>query len=137
MNQPVDLDRSKYELALKKWQADCRQRMAQRYPTIPFDADRWPLKGVSVIGLPNFSFTPYLVDFADKHPSFAEAFHCLIAEIVLGEKLKGIANYADQLRLLRLALQAACLISITPPCDPLKRPYSSAPATILRLPRAH
>lgn len=103
MNQPVDLDRSKYELALKKWQADCRQRMAQRYPTIPFDADRWPLKGVSVIGLPNFSFTPYLVDFADKHPSFAEAFHCLIAEIVLGEKLKGIANYADQLRLLRLA----------------------------------
>ena len=103
MNRPVNLDRSKYEQALKKWQADCRQRIAQRFPTIPYDADRWLLKGVTVTDSPNLTFTSVLVDFADKHPSFAEAFRCHAAELVLGEKVKNIRQYAFRLRLLRFA----------------------------------
>lgn len=103
MNRPVDLDRFKYELALKKWQADCRQRMAQRYPSIPFDADRWPLKGVTVTDSPDFSFTAPVADFADKHASFAEALRCHAAEIVLGEKTKAIDKRTYGFRLLRLA----------------------------------
>lgn len=103
MNRLVDLDRFKYELALKKWQTDCRQRMTQRYPAISFDADRWPLKEASVTGSPNFTFTSALLDFADKHTSFAEAFRCLVAEAVLGEKIKGIGDYSRMLRLLRFA----------------------------------
>lgn len=103
MNRPVDLDRSKYETALKKWQADCRQRMAQRYPTIPFDADRWPLKGVTVTDSPEFAFTAFRADFADKHASFAEALRCYVAETVLGEKVKAIKQFAEHFRLLRLA----------------------------------
>ena len=103
MSQHVDLDLFKYKLALKRWQADCRQRMAQRYPTIPFDADRWPLKSVTVTDSPDFSFTQSLLACADKHPSFAEAFRCHIAETVLGEKIKDIRLYASKLRLLLLA----------------------------------
>ncbi|MGE6277725.1 hypothetical protein ACLHZY_19265 [Aeromonas media] len=103
MNRPVDLDRLRCEQALKKWQADCRQRMAQRYPTIQFDAERWPLKGVTVTDSPDFIFTTTLADFADKHPSFAEALRCLVAETVLGEKIKVITRHAAKLRLLRLA----------------------------------
>ena len=103
MNRPVDLDRFKYELALKKWQTDCRQRMAQRYPTIPFDADRWLLKGVTATDSPDFIFTAPLADFVDKHASFAEALRCHVAETVLGEKIKTINARTDNLRLLRLA----------------------------------
>ncbi|MEH8116631.1 hypothetical protein Q7I37_03465 [Aeromonas allosaccharophila] len=103
MNQPADLDRSKCELALKKWQADCRQRMAQRYPTIPFDADRWPLRGVTVNDASDFNFTSALVDFANKHPSFAEALRCHLAEIVLGDKVRHLEISAKRFRLLRLA----------------------------------
>lgn len=103
MNRPVDLDRFKYELALKTWQADCRQRMAQRYPTIPFDADRWPLKGVTVTDSPDFSFTASLVDFSNKHPSFAEALRCLVAVTLLGEKVKHIEKFVLGFRLLCFA----------------------------------
>ncbi len=103
MNRPVDLERSKYELALKKWQTDCRQRIAQRYPTISFDADRWALKGVTVNDSPDFIFTATLADFADKHSCFAEALRCLVAETVLREKVRAIAEYASRIRLLRLA----------------------------------
>ncbi|MGL5843428.1 MAG: hypothetical protein ACRCYK_16795 [Aeromonas hydrophila] len=99
----VDLDRTKYELALKKWQDDCRQRMAQRYPRIQFDADRWLLKGVTVTDSPNLNFTSILADFANKHPSFVVAFRCHVAEIVLGEKIKNSRQYAFRLRLLRFA----------------------------------
>lgn len=102
MNRPVDLDRSKYELALKKWQADCRQRMAQRYPTIPFDADRWSLRDVTVNDSPDFIFTATLADFADKHPCYVEALRCLIAETVLREKIRLISEYATRIRILRL-----------------------------------
>jgi len=103
LNRPVDLYRFKYELALKQWQADCRQRMAQRYPTIPFDADLWPLKGVTVTDTPDFLFTASLVAFADKHPSFAEALRCLVAEGVLGEKVKHSAKFVISFRLLCFA----------------------------------
>jgi hypothetical protein len=103
VNRPVNLDRFKYELALKQWQDDCRQRMALRYPTIVFDADRWPLKGVTVTNAPDFAFTASQVSFADKHPSFAEALRCLVAETVLGEKVKDIRTYAFRLHLLRFA----------------------------------
>ena len=103
MNRPVDLDRFKYELALKKWQADCRQRMAQRYPTISYDANRWILKGVTLTDSPNLTFSSVLVDFADKHPSFAEAFRCHVAETILGEKVSNSRQYAFRLRLLRFA----------------------------------
>ncbi|RFS77881.1 hypothetical protein D0U00_17150 [Leclercia adecarboxylata] len=103
MNSPVDIERSKYELALKVWQADCRQRMAQRYPTIPYDADRWSLKGITVNDSPDFIFTAILADFADKHSCFAEALRCLIAEAVLREKIKRIDEYASRIRQLRLA----------------------------------
>ncbi|MFM5384425.1 hypothetical protein [Aeromonas sp. Y311-2] len=103
MNRPADLDRSKRELALKKWLADCQQRMEQRYPTIVFDADRWPLKGVTLTDSPDVNFTTALVDFADKHPSFADALRCIVAEIVLGEKVKHIKQYLSSMRLLRFA----------------------------------
>ncbi len=103
MNRPVDLDHYKHELALKKWQTDCRQRMAQRYPTIPFDADRWPLKGVTATDSPDFGFTAPLLDFAGKHPSFAEALRCCVAEIVLGEKVKHFDKFVISFRLFRLA----------------------------------
>lgn len=103
MKRPVDLDRFKYEQALKKWQDDCRQRMKQRYPMIPFDAERWLLKGVTVTDSPNLNFTSVMVDFAGKHPSFAEAFRCHVAETVLGEKIKNSRQYAFRLRLLRFA----------------------------------
>jgi len=103
MNGPVDLERFKYQLALKKWQADCRQRMAQRFPTIPFDADRWPLKGVTVTDSPDFIFTSSLACFADKHASFAETLRCHVAEIVLGEKRKILERPIYAFRLLRLA----------------------------------
>ncbi|MFQ2264779.1 hypothetical protein ACK321_01710 [Aeromonas hydrophila] len=101
MNRPVNLERSRCELALKKWQADCRQRMVQRFPTIVFDADYWPLKNVT--NLNDIFFTPFLVAFADKHPSFAEAFRCFVAETVLGEKIKDIKNYARKLHLVKFA----------------------------------
>ncbi|MGU5663469.1 hypothetical protein [Aeromonas sanarellii] len=103
MNRPVDLDRFKCKLALKKWQADCRQRMAQRYPTIPFDANRWSLKGVTITGSPDFIFTTTLADFADKHSCFTEALRCLVAETVLREKIKNITSYTLKIRLLQLA----------------------------------
>lgn len=103
MNRAVDLDHSKYELALIRWQADCRQRMAQRYPTIEFDADRWFLKGNTVKDSPDFIFTATLADFADKQSCFAEALRCLIAEAVLREKIRVIADYASRIRMLRLA----------------------------------
>lgn len=103
MSRPVDLDRFKSEQALEKWQADCRQRMALRYPTIVFDAARWSLKSVSVTGSPDFVFTASLADFADKSPSFAVALRCLAAEAVLGEKVKGIRQSVSCLRLLRFA----------------------------------
>ncbi|TNI11198.1 hypothetical protein [Aeromonas veronii] len=103
MSRPVDLDRFKCKLALKKWQADCRQRMALRYPTIPFDANRWSLKSVTVNDSPDFIFTPTLTDFADKHSCFAEALRCLVAETVLREKVRLITEYASRIRLLRLA----------------------------------
>ena len=103
MNRLVDLDRFKCELALKKWQADCRKRMAQRYPTIAFDADYWHLKGVTVMDSRDFSFTPALLAFADKHPSYSEVLRCLVAETVLGEKIKDIRDYVRRLRLIRLA----------------------------------
>ena len=101
MNSPVDLDRFKHELALKKWQADCRQRMAQRYPTIPFDADVWPLKGVTVTDSPDFAFTATLGDFAEKHASFSDAFRCIVAETVLAETIKSIKHHTAMFRLLR------------------------------------
>lgn len=103
MNGHVELDRFKYELALKTWQSDCRQRMAQRYPTVPFDADYWLLKGVTVTDSPNFSFTPALLAFPDKHPSFSEALRCVVAELVLGEKIKDINDYARKFSLIRFA----------------------------------
>lgn len=103
MNRLVDLDRFKCELALKKWLADCRKRMAQRYPTIAFDADYWHLKGVTVMDSRDFSFTPALLAFADKHPSYSEVLRCLVAETVLGEKIKDIRDYVRRLRLIRLA----------------------------------
>lgn len=103
MNQPVDLHHSKCELALKQWQDDCRQRMALRYPTVPFDADYWPLKGVTVTDTSDFSFTASLVDFADKNTNFAVVLRCHLAEVVLGEKVKHILPYAVKFRLLRFA----------------------------------
>ncbi|BDC86962.1 hypothetical protein NUITMVA2_23190 [Aeromonas caviae] len=105
MNQPVDLDRSKCELALKKWQADCRQHMAQRYPTFLFDADHWPLRGITVNDASDFTFTASLVDFSDKHPNFAVALRCYLAETVLGEKVRHLQAHAISCRLLRLAPQ--------------------------------
>jgi hypothetical protein len=83
MNNHVDLNRFKYELALKKWQADCRKRMAQRYPTIAFDADHWLLKGVIATNSRDFSFIPALRAFAEKHPSYSKVLRCLVAETVL------------------------------------------------------
>jgi hypothetical protein len=103
MSRPVDIDRFKSEQALEKWQADCRQRMAQRYPTIVFDAALWPLKSVSVTDSSDFVFTASLADFADKSPSFAVALRCLAAEAVLGEKVKSISQNVSGLRLLRFA----------------------------------
>ncbi len=103
MNEPIDFDRFRCELALKTWLADCRQRMAQRFPTILFDADRWPLKSVTVTDSPDFVFTPTLADFADKRSCFAVAVRCLVAEAVLEEKIKIITQYTLKLRLLRLA----------------------------------
>lgn len=111
MNRPVDLERFKYEQALKKWQADCRQRMAQRYPTIPFDADRWPLKGVTVTDSHDIAFTAPMADFSDKHASFAEVLRCYVAEIVLGEKIKAIMVHTANFRLLRFA-PADCLFDL-------------------------
>lgn len=100
MNRSIDLDRFKCELALKTWQAGCRQRMALRYPMIQFDADRWPLRGVT--DAPNFIFSTALVGFADKHPNLAEALRCHLAERVLEGKIKNLHSYAVRFRLLRL-----------------------------------
>ncbi|MGE6195680.1 hypothetical protein ACLHZY_02375 [Aeromonas media] len=102
MNLPTDLGRSKAALALEHWLDDCRQRMAQRYPTIVFDADRWPLKNVTVTDSPDFDFTAIQANFTDKHTSFSEALRCLVAETVLGEKVKDIRQYATELRPLSL-----------------------------------
>ncbi|PKA29242.1 hypothetical protein CWR41_04615 [Cedecea lapagei] len=103
MNNHVDLNRFKYELALKKWQADCRKRMAQRYPTIAFDADHWLLKGVIATNSRDFSFIPALRAFADKHPSYSKVLRCLVAETVLGEKIRDIRDYVRRLRVIQLA----------------------------------
>lgn len=103
MNRPADLERFQYKLALKKWQGDCRQRMAQRYPTIQFDANRWSLRGVTVTDSPDFIFTATLADFADKHSCFTKALRCFIAEAVLREKNKSIKGYTTRLRILRFA----------------------------------
>ena len=103
MNEPIDFDRFRCEQALKTWLTDCRQRMAQRFPTILFDTDRWPLKSVTVTDSPDFVFTPTLADFADKRSCFAVAVRCLVAEVVLEEKIKVITQYTLKLRLLRLA----------------------------------
>lgn len=103
MSNHVNLDRFKYELALKKWQANCRQRMAQRYPTIEFDSDHWLLKGVIATNSRDFSFIPVLRAFADKHSSYSEVLRCLVAEIVLEEKIKDIRDYVRRLRVILLA----------------------------------
>lgn len=103
MNRPVDLDRFQCKLALKKWQDDCRQRMAQRYPTIQFDANRWSLRGVTVTDSPDFIFSATLADFADKHSCFAEALRCFVAEAVLREKSRIITGYTTRFRILRFA----------------------------------
>ncbi|MEV3818783.1 hypothetical protein RI537_22075 [Aeromonas salmonicida] len=103
MNRTVELNRFQCEQALKQWQDDCRQRMAQRYPTIQFDANRWPLRGITVYDASDFTFTASLADFADKHPSFAEVLRCCAAELVLGEKVKSIQGSIMNIRQLRLA----------------------------------
>lgn len=103
MNRLADLDQFKYEQALEKWQVDCRQRMAQRYPTISFDADIWPLREITDTDKPDISFTASEADFAIKQKSFAEALRCYMAELVLGVNVWDYNHYLSQFRVLRLA----------------------------------
>lgn len=103
MSPPVDLDRLKYELALEKWLADSRQRMAQRYPTIAFDTDIWALREVTDMDSPDISFTMAEADFVTKHKSFVKALRCYMAELVLGGKARLYNHYIQQFRVLRLA----------------------------------
>lgn len=103
MNTPVYLERAKFQQALEKWQADCRQRMALRYPAIQYDADVWPLKDLTLTSAPDYSFTAPLADFTAKHTALATAFRCHVAELVLEEKVKGIKAAMRGFRALRLA----------------------------------
>lgn len=103
MNRPVDLDRFQCELALERWLEDSRQGMAQRYPTMAFDADIWPLREVTDTDSPDISFTMAEADFVTKHKSFVKALRCYMAELVLGVKVKDYSHYMSQFRVLRLA----------------------------------
>jgi hypothetical protein len=103
MNRSVDFDRFKYELALEKWLASSRQRMAQRYPTIPFDADIWPIREITDLGTPDISFTSSESSFSNKQTSFADALRCYMAELVLGVRAKDYTHFMSQFRVLRLA----------------------------------
>jgi len=103
MNTPVYLERVRFQQALEKWEADCRQRMALRYPAIQYDSDVWPLKGLALTGATDYSFTAPLADFTAKHASLATAFRCHVAELVLEEKIKAIRVATSGFRALRLA----------------------------------
>lgn len=103
MNLPVNFDRFKYELALEKWLADSRQRMFQRYPTMSFDADMWPLREVTDTDSPDISFNVSEANFATKQKSFAESLRCYMAELVLGVRVKDYSHFMSQFRVLRLA----------------------------------
>lgn len=103
MNNPVNLDKIKHELSLKKWQEDCQQRIAQRYPTISFNAETWHLQEVTDLNMADLSFAKSESYFTHKHTSFIEAMRCYMTELVLGKDGKDHDHYMEKFRVLRLS----------------------------------
>lgn len=73
---------------LQAWYEDCRTRMANRWPAIDFEAERWPLHTLYKTRLLDVNFEPSLDDFHGKDPAYGRALKCLMAEIALKGDLK-------------------------------------------------
>lgn len=101
MNNPIDLDHIRHQLALDAWREDCKRRMAMRYPMIDFETNTWLLGTRQGSELMDYSFAKALADFSGKAPNFADAFRCVAAERVLAEKNKEIVFTMRGFRLLR------------------------------------
>lgn len=100
MNKPVDFDLFKRRKKLDNWLAECKRRMALRFPKICFEADHWPIKTHYQTEQPDWYFTESFADFSAKDESYRKALRCFVAEIVLAGKQKSLWRPTATFRLL-------------------------------------
>jgi len=100
MNQSIRMDVIQHREALDHWMTECRWRMAQRFPNIDFDADRWPVRTLYKTTQADWIFTSSIAAFATKDHSFCEVLRCLVAEMVIDGKPKIMRTQIRSFRLL-------------------------------------
>lgn len=99
----IDFDIARQSAALVDWTADCRKRMASRYPEIDFDSSYWPLKSLYGTKLADVRLEASLADFDAMHPSFKHCLRAIMAEAALSNAIKSAAPHIEGFRLLNQA----------------------------------
>lgn len=100
MSMPIAFDDFQRRKALNKWLADCKKRMAFRFPKVDFDSDAWPIKTLYGADLNDFYFTESLADLINCDKSYREALRCLAAEHFLCGKTNNLQAICMAFRVL-------------------------------------
>lgn len=116
MNKPIDFDHIQRKQALESWSADCKRRVALRFPLIDFDADDWPMKTLHRATQGDYYFHDPLADFEGKDISYREVLRCLVAEAFLAGKPKDVRNWIWAFRLLAHGESPHRIFDITHQC---------------------
>ena len=112
MNNIVQFNKTQYRNALDRWLAECKRRMGERFPKIDFDSDHWPVQSLYQTSQLDWTFEGPNRDFANKDRSFCEVTRCLVAEMTISGKPKGLLRPISAFRRLA-ATPAASIFDIT------------------------